>query len=338
MDLGPIEQRIRSQFADLHRLQYSYGCYCGGPDADADLYASLDVALSRVIMGEDLTQTLSVEQRQQWCAYINSYANPDGTYQRFNHHSALHANGMVIGALGPLGGRQPYPVSLYDDFSAVDQVDQWLDAIDWARQWSASHLFWGGMHCFAVSSKATKAWKQRVFAWLDRELDPQTGWWRKGTAHSDRHQALGGSVHILPVYQHLDHPFPYPEQLIDSCLALQLETGCWLQGNEHGMSYLELDALYVFAYAGSQAPDYRGDDIAAAVKRYGDHVEAYWSAHAEERLQQHPHQILACVGIFGLLNQLNPERWPHEKQWTDIFSDQRLYQTDAVSCISHADV
>ena len=73
---------------------------------------------------------------------------------RLRHHP-LHANGMVVGALGVLGGRQPAPVRLYDEFNSVDRVEAWLERLDWAGQWRASHHFWGcGPHI--LQSKAAR--------------------------------------------------------------------------------------------------------------------------------------------------------------------------------------
>ncbi len=330
MDLHLIEAQIRQQFDALHMPERAFGCYAAGAGQEPDSYTSLDVVLSRVIMGEDFHETLRTEEREAWCAYINSFAQEDGTYTCWNH-SPQHANGMVIGALGPLGGKQLRAVSLYDEFNTPEKVGPWLETIDWSKQWSASHLFWGGMHCFAMSDDCDDAWRDAVFNWLDAELDPQTGWWRKGVAHSDRHQPLGGSVHIIPIYQHLGCAFPYPQQLVDSCLNLQMDNACWLAKHTTNLSYLELDALYVFAFCRQIIPDYRRKDVEVAVERYGNHAEAVWKQRSQEIVNAHPHHILAAVGIFGLLNQLNPQRWTHEKQWTDIFSDPRLYMVKEVS-------
>ena len=337
MNLEQLASAFYDYFERLALPDQPYGAYRGHLGAEPDLYASLDIALMRVIMDEDFQLSLSAQQRHEWIDYINAFAEADGTYARFQGHSALHANGMVIGALGPLAGQQATSVSLYDAFADLDLVESWLDQIDWAQQWSASHLFWGGMHCYSMHSHCSEAWKQRVFNYLDATLDPQTGWWRKGIEHGDRHQPLGGSVHILPMYQHHNRAFPYPQALVDSTLDLQLDNACWLAGHPHGVSYLELDALYVFAFARGIDVRYRAGDVDKAVERYADHVDAFWRQHGiayfEER---HVHQSLSFIGIAGLLQQLLPERYPHQRQWTDIFSDRRLYRTDLVSVIPTA--
>lgn len=309
-----------------------YGCYRGGPGKRPDLYSSCDLAIARAVMGEDFSRTLTSEQRTQWIAHINSFADrADGSYFDTHGHSKLHANGMAISALGALGGRQLYPVRLYDPFREPSQVAGWLEKIDWARQWSASHLFWGGMICYSFSRHATAAWLDRVFVWLDANLDERTGWWRKGVPHSDRHQPLGGSVHILPLYEHHHRKFPYPERVIDSVLALQVESGRWLETpNPHVMSYLELDALYALILMRKYAPGYRSGDIGRAVERYGSLVIRYYREKSAELYRQHPHIVLGAAGTFGLLYRMAPERFPASSHWTDIFSHPKFYDTRAV--------
>jgi len=45
-----------------------------------DLYSSVDVALMRTIMGEDLSTTLTPEQRAEWVAHLNRFSGrPFGT-------------------------------------------------------------------------------------------------------------------------------------------------------------------------------------------------------------------------------------------------------------------
>ena len=43
--------------------------------------------------------------------------------------------------------------------------------------------------------------------------------------------------------------------------------------------------------------------------------------------------VLGAVGAFGLLQQLLPETFVDDGRWTDIFSDERLYQTRQVEML-----
>lgn len=334
LPLAVVRETINQHLERLLDAAGPYGSYRSGVGKRPDFYAACDVAQMRAVMGEDLAQTLTERQRTEWVGHLNSFANRyrrDGSYEDTFGHSPLHANGMVIGALGVLGGKQAFPNRLYEPFDTPEKAAPWLETIDWAAQWTASHLFWGGMHCFSLSHTCTEAWREAVFAWLDANLDERTGWWRKGVPHADRHQPLGGSVHILPVYEHHGRTFPYPERLVDSVLALQLPNGRWLQTTDvNRMSYLELDALYALKFAGRQVPHYRRDAVQRAVGRYAEGVLAYWQTHRDALLALHPHYLLAAVGTFGLLQHFLPEQFPDTRPWSDIFSDRRFYRTDAV--------
>ncbi len=333
IDLSDVRSQFSAHFDDL-LIGKPYGKYAAGFDKSVDLYASCDVAIARHIMGEKLLDSLSLRERIDWIRYINSFQHQaDGSYRERFNHSKLHANGMVIGALGVLGGKQAYEVKLYEDFDSVDNVVLWLEQIDWAKQWGASHQFWGGIHCFSMSNDCTDEWLDVVFEWLNENLDDKTGWWRKNVPHTDRHQPLGGSVHILPIYEHHQRRFPYPEQVVDSVLALQLPNGRWLareKDQAHVMHYLELDALYALRYMSELTPGYKKEEINEAVNKYGDLVFSYWSDPQYGWKKQHPHRILSMVGTFGLLQQLLPERFYDSVAWSDIFSDIRLYNTAAV--------
>lgn len=335
LDLGQIRRHMDA-YAQAHLdRDGQYGSYRKLPHERCDLYASTDMAIARTIMGEDL-RALPQQQRAEWIAHINSFADEyrkDGSYSDTFGHSPLHANGMVISALGALGGRQKYPCRLYDDFRKPEQITAWLERIDWVRQWSASHWFWGGMLCYSFSKSCTQEWKDAVRQWLLNNSDETTGFWRKGVAPADRHQALGGFVHIVPIFEHQGWAFPNLERAVDSVLALQLPDGPWFSGKSaFCMTYLDLDALYVLAYAQRAVPGYRDPDIRLACQRYLATIMRDYASHSDKLYGQHPHHILAAAGVFGLLQQLLPDMAHDDRAWTDIFSDRRFYQTAAVEC------
>lgn len=336
VNLGSIRQEIYLTFEHWLDDGGPYGCYRRGVNQRSGLYASLDVALMRVIMGEDLQKTVSQEKRNEWINLINSYQDrKTGHYEDSLGHSKLHANGMVVGALGALGGKMRYPVKLYDAFDEVEEIGPWLDSeIKWSNTWGESHLFWGGLHCYSFSKACTDEWLDAVFKWLDENADPETGWWRKGVKHANSYEALGGFVHIVPIYEHHNRKFPYPEKVIDSVLAMQKPEGHWLESRHANyMTYMELDALYALAYMQKLVPEYRKDDIKEAVKRYSDLVRNTWPKRKVGLFYAHPHHMLASVGIFGLLQQHLPEVWVDDRQWTDIFSDRELYQMDKIEVL-----
>ena len=332
LDLKIIRKDIENYCEGLRLKELPYGSYLNFKNSRCDLYSSADVAIMRKIMGEDLEKNLTLSQRNEWIGHINSFVDEykkDGSYTDTHGHSPLHANGMVIGALGALGGKQRYENKLYDDFSDINKIEGWLSNIDWSNQWPVSHLFWGGMHCFSMSAKCTSQWIEAVFSWLDKSIDENTGFWRKGASYTDRHQQLGGFVHIVPMYQHHNKEFKYAKKVIDSVLNLQLERGNWLSwGGTHVMHYLELDALYALKYMSELEPNYRKNDIEKSIKKYMVLVDEYYNNSKDELFSQHPHMILGIAGCFGLLYQLG--FLDDDIEWTDIFSNINLYKTKEV--------
>jgi hypothetical protein len=330
MDLSFVRQQVLEYCSSLQVENQPYGVVRNRdlPEAPATLYASCDVAWIRACMGEELSETLAPSQRRQWIDYINSFARDDGAYVG-GRHSLQHANGMVIGALAVLGGRQKFPVTLYEEFDDVDEIEPWLENVRWERQWGASHLFWGGMHCYSLSDRCSDAWRERVFHWLDDNLDPTTGWWRRGVPQAGRHiEVLGGAAHIWPIYQHHQRRFPHPRQVIDSILAMQQPDGSWLGfGN-----YMELDALYGLAYMHSLAPDHRPGDISAAACRHGRLMQQYYAGFLSAA--PNAHLLLAVVGTLALLQELDPNHFQDDVRWSDIFSDRLFYRTDRVECVA----
>ena len=326
MNLAPLRDRFLEWIHALQSSGQPTGAYRIEPGSDPDLYGSCDAAISLAIMGVELDNTFTFTQRNEWAAFINQFAQDDGTYEG-GRHCREHRNGTVIGALGILSGRQPRPVSFYSDYAGQALIAPWMDALDWPNQWAASHLFWGGPLMFSFSAKCPESWKQEMLQWLNRGLDPDTGWWHRLHSDTDCRQPIGGAAHIWPFYQHHGFPFPYPERVIDSILALQKPDGTWL----HFGNYLDLDALYGLRFMQSFVPNYRKDDVRSAVERHAVRAEA----ELEPRLAEKPelHLLMGIIGSLGLLNQHLPERFPDDRPWSDIFSDPRFYQTARVEAV-----
>lgn len=303
------------------------GHYKIKPAGQQDIYACIDAAIIYEIVGINLKQEFTGEERNEWIRHINSFANKDGTYNG-NRSSFYHRNSNVIAALALLGGKQKNRVSLYKDLDEVAEIAPWLEQVDWVKQWGASHAIKGGILCYSMSSRCTEEWKTEVFRWLDANLDPKSGYWRVGVLHHNKYQGVGGGSHIWPLYQHLEHTFPYPEKVIDEILKLQKPTGSFIDGEKFTSSFFDLDALYGLWYMKSLTPDYRKLDI----KKAADNLGNFWITNYKSFLESDPdmHAVVALAGTFGLLQKMLPCRFYDEKQWSDIFSDIRFYRTDLV--------
>lgn len=334
VDLAIVRDKFENRFA-LHAIDGApFGQFkMRATDAGPSYYGSIDIALSRTIMGADLLMAYTDQQRSEWISHLQSFARPDGTYSDTFGHSQLHANGQTVGALGVLGGTQLYPATpLYAPFNTPAKAQAYLsNNINWTSQWGESHKFWGGLDMYSHSAAVTPEWKEAVFDWLDSNVDPTTGWWRVGQQPSSNLHGLGGGAHIWPIYEQSGHDFPEPERVIDRILGMQVTTGRF-GGNNSG--YMDLDALYGLKYMRTLAPGYRANEIDQAVKKFGQWI----IGDIDPFLAGNPtlHETMSKVGAFGLLNQLAPATFPDSTgaTWTDIFSDQRFYQTAVVETFS----
>ena len=340
MDLAIVRKDIMQYIEnELRGTNKPYGYYRQYP-ADGEkygLYGSLDISLIRTIMGEDFNSSLTNKQRKEWIDHILSFSNEDGSYES-TWHNTTHRNGMVISALGPLGGKQKYITKFYEDFNTVEKLTTYLDnEIAWDELWAGSLQLWGGIIPYSLSKQTTQKWKKAAFKYLNENLDPNTGWWKKGIKHTSTFEPVGGGAHIWPIYQLHNELFPYPQKVIDGILAFQLEDRTWYGAKENlrDGAYLDLDNLYGYAYMGSLAPKYKEKEIRESVKKYGDYFLEYFYPDFYTS-KPNGHKLLALVSIAGLLQELDPDRFydSQNKDWTDIFSDPSLYMVKETECLS----
>lgn len=330
VDLSLKRLELLELFESRKDKEGPHGCYRWLPGSRTNLYASLDTAIAFAVMGID-SSTLEDQRRLGWIDHINSYIDDyryDGTYKDvIPRHSPSHANGMVIGALGYLRGKQPLPVEFYKQFNTLEKIVKRLENIDWPCQWTSG--FWGGPMMYSTSHSCTKEWIDTVIDWLNENLDPETGMWRKNTIPENKYQPLGGFVHIYPIYELHGKVFPYPDQVIDSVLALQNEHGFWFEGDS--FSYLDMDALYAYA-AMLRLSDYRKAEVRESVMKYYtylEHILEDQNAYAKITT----HGLLCLASTYGLLYQLLPDVFTDSIKWSDIFSCRLLYKTAAVEAL-----
>lgn len=337
INLSDVRDYIYNYYDKLLDKDGPYGCYREEKGGRTTLFASVEAAMRRTIIGEDLQISLTKKQRQQWIDLINSYAyqpygkTPDGSYSdgfysRNKNGHFLWMNSKIIAALGILGGKQKFPVTFYNEFNTKEKLIDWLERYNWKWQFLSAHFFQGGITYYSFSKKCSSEWRESVFIWLNNNLDEKTGFWTKGLKPGNHYQQLGGSALLLPLYQHHNRIFPYPERLIDSILNFQFPSGRWFNvKHRHDMNFLEYDVLYTLHYLSSLVPNYRKDDIKRAVQKYSDLVLKFWPNRGETfKLDKW------FMGIFAILQKMNPDKFYDDVTWTDRFGDKRFFQTDKV--------
>ncbi len=329
VDLATIRNEILSVYDSRRKRDDPIGRYKYTLDGETNLYASLDVVISYAIMGIN-PNSFNEKYKSEWISYINSYVDNEIKDGRYNglipHHSITHANGMVIGALGYLGGKQIYPVKFYDSFNSVIKIETWLENINWPHQWACE--FKGGPCMFSMSKYCPSEWINVAINWLTSELDPITGMWKREVTPATEYNPLGGFVHIYPLYELHLKEFPYPNKVIRSVLDLQNSKGNWWPNNE--LSYLDMDALYAYS-AMLRINNTLHDEVIKSTRKYAKYFIDFYQKNKKDIFKNSAmHGLLALVSTFGLLNQLLPNEFYDTVQWTDILSDRRLYQTSLV--------
>ncbi len=315
-DLDALKTAAREWYEKLQAPDAPYGAYRLSPRHEPDMYASADIAWCRYIM-DDLE--LTEEQRQSWVGFIQDQQDEDGTYRHLTGHCTTHALCHATGALSMLGGTHRYPPRLLRDYARPERVGEWLDGINWVNQWGGSHDIWGAGLPLVCSEQTADEWEDAVFTWLGREVDPETGFWRKDVESRTRMEYLGGAFHIWPLFAADGRPLPYPERVIDSVLALRTEDG--LFGGD--MGYSNMDAVWVLGYL-TQRTDYRRDDIQVALREnLAALAEAY--ALAPEQFLSGAHSTLSRIATLSMLQEAMPELFESATRWRNPWHERRLY-------------
>ncbi|MBN1344593.1 MAG: LamG domain-containing protein [Phycisphaerae bacterium] len=300
-DLQSIRNDVREWYAGLQAPGKPYGAYRLSPSVPPDLYASADVAWIRWMM-DDLT-ALSDAQRREWIGFIQDQQQPDGTYRHRTGHIATHAFCHATGALNMLGGPQRYAPKFLDRYRDVAKMDQWLSGIDWQHAWGASHDIWGAGLPLACTPETPQAWRDALFAWLDRQVEPRTGMWRRGVQYPDALEPLGGAFHIWPIYAALGRELLYPERIIDLVLAMQCPDGSF----DGGFGYGNMDGVWVLAYLIDRTA-YRRDEVRQALLR---NLSGLMRAFGRRKLQwlSGAHDTESRVAALAILSTVLPDQF-----------------------------
>lgn len=326
-DLNAIRDEVRAWYRRLEAPGEPYGAYCMQPKTAPDLYASADVAWIRWMM-DDLG-ALTTSQRSEWIGYIQSQQQPDGTYRHRTTHCPAHAFCHATGALNMLGGAHKVRPAFLDRYLDVDGVAQWLAGIDWQRPWGASHDIWGAGLPLACTPTTPKRWRDALFQWLDGQVDPSTGFWRRGVTYDYPLEPLGGAFHIWPIYAAMGRDLPFPDRIIDAVLSIQQADGSF----DGGFGYGNMDAVWVLAYLMDRT-SHRRDDVRRALDKS---AKGLMRAYVRRRHQWlgDAHGTESRIAALAILSIGLPDRF-EGKAWRNPWHCRELFVINVASGGSHA--
>lgn len=294
---------------DPHDLR---GHFSYQPGRSYDLYGSCDMVYLLFTIGE-LEERTTEAGRREWAALIQGFQDPEtGWFDKGNVtlHFREHATAYATGALKLLGSRPLHPFRWAERIiESEEAMDRWLSGIWWDVVWVGSHQGGGVAASLLMTDSAPEEWFGWFFAWLDREVNPETGLWQRAFYNrvykKPMKNDLGGAAHFWWIYEAKGRPIPYPERVIDSVLSLQRDNGLWEKYKTKPTypTCINCDAInginlaYNQLLAGGQ--DYRRRDIEAAYLRFYEACDRILNQpDALEKLYTNAHDLPG--GLIGV--------------------------------------
>jgi hypothetical protein len=237
-------------------------CLRRGADEE-DLYGLVDAVYVLHTLGrlESLTDPGS---RRRWANRILACQDDAGWFSRRNlrGHSREHATAYAIGGITlleveagedhrhhvrPLEGIRPILRSpehmrrWLGRMGLEGPLDPFRKNLGWQYIWRGSHVAGGVAAALGMMGKRADAWWDEAmpvaawlehwFDWLDAEVDPATGLWRRALWNRFVRRPtlidLGGAAHFHWVYVRAGRPIPHPEAVVASVLSLQKPSGLY---------------------------------------------------------------------------------------------------------------
>lgn len=292
------------------------------------LYGSTDMVFTLHITNElvKFYDAFTEEKRESWIKGIQGFQNPktgwfkQGLWNYYSHHFKEHSTAFATSALKILGGKPNYPLKLAEKLKTRAGVVKWLKGMQWGLFfWPGSHRGGGVPAVFAMTENPPHGqFFEWYFEWLDREADPEVGFWRRGKVHKlqknrlTKHE-LGGAIHFYWVYEFLGHPIPHPEKVIDSTLQLQNDLGLW----DKDVSYcIDLDAVFSLTRCCRQAKGYRKEDIERAIINYLDYtIPTLNDRKFLFNRYVNTHKITGCLATIAEIQKFYPNLIKTPKPW-----------------------
>jgi len=264
------------------------------------------------------------ESNEIWIKKIQSYQDPKtgwfkDSYLNYKFRSPLtgqweHATAFAISALKLLEATPKYELEITKSLDTKEKVESWLKKVpEWGFFfWPGSHRGGGIGAIYATLGEKyypNEYFFDWYFDWLDKNADPEVGFWRLGWIHKfinrlTKHE-LGGSIHYYWIYEFMNRPIPYPEKVIDSTLQLQNNLGLW----DNNVSYcIDLDAIFSLLRCQNQLNGYRNKDIENAVIKYLDYTIP--SLNDNDFLFKYyssTHKLTGCLGAIAEIDKFFPE-------------------------------
>lgn len=271
-DIRPLISRI-TQSVDRHNLGHTgeYRRYTlPGKDHTINPYGCADAANILYTIGRFPRDP---NERAQWIHVLQNMQNPDtGLFHEETHHD-FHCTAHCAAAIELFDARPKYAMKGLHHLLAPGALESFLDKLDWqVNPWPTSHQGAGAFAALLIAGDADLEWQDRYFTWLENEMDPVTGMWRKGFVPArgqDKPRELfphmAGTFHYLFNTEAAHRPIRYPDQMIDTCLCIW-DDNLWPSLGQI-VNFAEIDWVYCVNRASRQT-SHRYGDTRRAMKQF----------------------------------------------------------------------
>ena len=205
----------------------------------------------------------------------------DGLFREATHHP-IHTTAHCTAALELLDTLPLHPLTALAPLREPEAMTRFLDQLDWqGNPWNQSHQGAGLYAAIVIVGEVDSAWQDVYFDWLSREADEHTGLWRRGCVPreepvtSEVFPHLAGTFHYLFNHEFARRPLPYPERLVDLCLAVEQQRA-WA-GLGCAVDFATIDWVYCLSRAMQQS-GHRFGEAMAAQRRVASRLTAYLTA------------------------------------------------------------
>ncbi len=273
-----IDDLVEAAFAVIRRCELDglgrykrYGVAVDRPDADGvNPYGVADAA--------NLLYTLNSMPREEATrrGFVDTLAamqNAETGLFNEETYQPYHTTAHCIAAMELFEARPLRPLEAMMPDATPEAIVHDLERLKWVTSpWNQSHFGAGVYVSLKLSrqldAKAERVWEDAYFGWLLAEFHEGTGMLRKGClpgqAEGSRpmHEHMAGTFHYLFNMQSARVPLPYPEAMIDTCLAMYRDGS--MNAVIWAVNFLMIDWVYCLTRARRQC-GHRFDEVQRAL-------------------------------------------------------------------------
>lgn len=258
--------------------------------------------------------------RKEWIDRLQGFQNPvNGLFEEFTHHP-YHTTAHCVAALELFESKAIRPLLEMHPYLKRENLEQFLDGLCWAEDpWLASHQGAGIYAALVLMEEADPQWEDWYFKWLSSQVDPNTGFWRKGRVRpilkadsfagirtrSSIFPHLAATFHYLFNYEYAHRPIPYPDKIVDTCLSIYKNRDWENLGTS--VTFAEIDWIYCLN-RGLRCSGHRFDEAKTALHdfahSYVDYLEQL-NYETDEGFND-MHTLFGCVCALAELQSALP--------------------------------